>query len=319
MGNGDVFAVENPRNGELGYCSIMGEGEEEFGLAVFQGNQGYRRFVEIMNSEGTDQDDFEKTIMAPQLTLLMVDRREMEKEDISVISSLGLKFRGTNAWPIFRCIKPGYFPWFLEKDEVIFLTIALERAITISIKVRDNNLDLFEKEDEERLLTCRYRDSQWVEEWGSPVLSEPKPTVEEESLSPVQEAELLLIRNSAGKPGGTWEFDIFLAPLPVGPQGTRPYFPLCFLAVETKLGLILSAEMTEPWITNAAKMDIFIKIMQKSGRIPRNIHVKSETIKKLIAPIARSLEIKIRIEPLTLLDEARAEMENHLGTARKRT
>ena len=41
MSNEDLFAIENPQNGEMGYCSILGAGKQEFGLGAFLGDKGY--------------------------------------------------------------------------------------------------------------------------------------------------------------------------------------------------------------------------------------------------------------------------------------
>jgi hypothetical protein len=238
MGNDDLFAVESPDTAEMAYCSIMGCGGEQFGILVFLGEKGYRRLLDIMTSEGPDPDNFENTVMTPQLSYSYGSRKEMEKEDLAVINSLGLKFRGALAWPFFRSHKPGYFPWFLDKQEARFMTAIIERALVISERVRDNQLDLFERQDVGEVLTYRLLDNEWIEEWRTPSLPSPKPAAAESGLSPVKEAELLLLRNSKGKPGGNWEMDVFVMSLPIGVTTERPHFPLCFLAVDRKVGLI---------------------------------------------------------------------------------
>jgi len=72
-----------------------------------------------------EPEELDEKIMVPLLTMLFVDRDKLWKEDREVIHSLGLRFRGRNAWPLFRSQRAGYAPWLLEKDEVLFLTTAI--------------------------------------------------------------------------------------------------------------------------------------------------------------------------------------------------
>jgi hypothetical protein len=316
IGSDDLFAVENPDTGEIAYCSVMGAAKEQFGIVAFLGEKGYRRFLELI-SQGPESYDFDKHIMTPLLSFMLVSRQEMDKEDMAVINSLGLKFRGAKAWPQFRSQRPGYTPWFLEKEEAVFLTTIIERALVISDQVSDEGLDLYEKVDEDKVLTCRYRDGQWIEEWRVPKLSAPSMRSTESSVTPVKEAELFLLRNSKGKPGGSWEMDIFIMPLPIGISTERPHFPLCFLAVDKKLGIV-GVEMTEPWLSSTEKRENILKILRKGSLLPRDIRVKSQAVKDIIEPLATGLGIKISIEPLTFLEGVKADIEDHLAKSMMR-
>jgi hypothetical protein len=145
MDNEELFAVENPDDGEVGYCSILGSGGEEFGLGMFVGEDGYDRYTKLIAGE-TEPEDLEESMMVRGISMLLVDRDDLEKEDREVIRSLGLRFRGRNAWPFFRSQRPGYVPWFLEKGEVLFLTSAIQQALVVADEVRSGELDLSEGE-----------------------------------------------------------------------------------------------------------------------------------------------------------------------------
>lgn len=312
MGNEDLFAVENPDSGELGYCSILGSGKEEFGLGIFLGARGFKRYLEVMSTEA-GPEGFDEGIMTPMLSLLFANRQELQKEDIEVIRSLGLQFRGRNAWPLFRSQRPGYAPWFLEKEEGVFLTAAIEQALVVSNKVHNNKLDLFDNVDEDLVFTRYYRGGEWREEWRSPELSPRDLSNGIEAKEVINEAELLLLRNSADKLSGSWEVDIFVLPIPIGPPSSRPYFPICFLVVEGKQGLIIDSQMTEPWITLSQKRDTVIQILKRARQLPRNIRVKSEKVREILEPVIGSLGISLRMGPLPLLEEAKIGLRSYLS------
>jgi hypothetical protein len=109
MSNKDFFAVENPCNGELGYCSILGEGQQEYGLGIFLGDKGLREYVRMMSGK-EEPEEFDQSIMAPKLVMLFVNRGELQKKDREVMRSLDLSFSGKNAWPLFRSEGDGYLP-----------------------------------------------------------------------------------------------------------------------------------------------------------------------------------------------------------------
>ena len=192
------------------------------------------------------------------------------------------------------------------------MTDILERTLVISEKVRDEDLDLEEMDDQNKVLTCFLRDGHWLEEWRTPKLAAPKLPPAEYSLTPLKEAELLLWRNSKGKLSGSWEMDIFILPFPIGISTQRPHYPLCFLAVDKKLGVILDVEMTEPWISISQKRENILKTLHKANSLPSRIYINSESIREILEPLAVKLDIQVVVGNLTYLKEARAEIEKHL-------
>jgi hypothetical protein len=50
-------------------------------------------------------------------------------------------------WPLFRSYQPGYFPWFLARDEAGFLTLALQQALVVAPQLKEN-MDLLTPNNE---------------------------------------------------------------------------------------------------------------------------------------------------------------------------
>ncbi|MFP3880622.1 MAG: DUF6930 domain-containing protein [Dehalococcoidia bacterium] len=306
-----LFAVENPVDGEVGYCSILGSGGQEFGLGMLVGEQGYHRFTDILKAEDETQD-FEAGVKAPSISLLFVDRDVLQKEDREVIRSLGLRFRGRNAWPFFRSQKPGYIPWFLEKEEATLLTTAIHQALAVASSVQNGNLDPWARERDSAILTRCYRDDRWTEEWRKPPTGRTHgQETDKEDIGPVQEAELQLVSSWAEAYSGVWELDIFALPMPVAPtasEADRPYYPLCFLAVERKLGLVVAVNITNPWLTTSEKRNQLIQIFKKANQLPSEVRIKSDKLRGTVEPITDALGIKIRVASLPMLQQAKAHL-----------
>ncbi|MGA9347192.1 MAG: hypothetical protein WBW48_00105 [Anaerolineae bacterium] len=111
MYDSDVFGVQNPVSGEIGYCCIMGALGEMFALAVYLGSEGLESYMRIASEPPLDPSEaFEELLLQKCLMASFANREELAKEDYQVIKRLGLKFRGRIAWPLFRSYRPAYHP-----------------------------------------------------------------------------------------------------------------------------------------------------------------------------------------------------------------
>jgi len=131
----DVFGVQNPETGQTGFVSVMGMLGEHLALAVYLGPEGLYRFwgFQQMAATGPPETLFE----LPHLQVSFEDRNKLNQKDRDVINSLGLRFRGRQAWPMFRSYRPGFWPWYLEAAEARFLTFALEQAVDVALRFKE--------------------------------------------------------------------------------------------------------------------------------------------------------------------------------------
>ena len=315
MANEDIFAVVSPINAETGYCSILGNGGEEFGLSIFLGDVGLRRLVALIEEQ--EDDDATAAIMTPGLVFLLANRGELDEEDRKIINSLGLSFRGKNAWPLFRSQRPGYAPWFLERDEVIYLTATLRQALEIAGRVKDGSLDLRQNLARGKIITRYQTENGWQERWDILRLGYLDDFDRSEPLGAADEAALFLLSKRTKERSSSWELDIFVAPARIGPAGSRPYHPLCFMAVERESGLVVQMNMTPPWLNASEKQKEVICLLEKSETLPEEIRVGSQGKRALLEPIARALGMRLRVSRLRLLEDAKASLYEYLSGHKK--
>ena len=315
MANEDIFAVVSPINAETGYCSILGNGGEEFGLSIFLGDVGLRRLVALIEEQ--EDDDATAAIMTPGLVFLLANRGELDEEDRKIINSLGLSFRGKNAWPLFRSQRPGYAPWFLERDEVIYLTATLRQALEIAGRVKDGSLDLRQNLARGKIITRYQTENGWQERWDILRLGYLDDFDRSEPLGAADEAALFLLSKRTKERSSSWELDIFVAPPRIGPAGSRPYHPLCFMAVERESGLVVQMNMTPPWLNASEKQKEVICLLEKSETLPEEIRVGSQGKRALLEPIARALGMRLRVSRLRLLEDAKASLYEYLSGHKK--
>jgi len=205
----------------------------------------------------------------------------------------------------------------LNKDEVIYLTAALQQALEIAERAKAGSLDLRRGLMRGRIITRYPSQSGWQERWDTLRLESVGNSESGEPLDATDEATLLLLSERKKERCGSWEFDIFIAPARIGPPGSRPYHPLCFMAVQREYGLVVQMNMTQPWLSNSEKRKEVIRLLEKSEKLPEEIRIRSQGMRAVLEPIACALGMKLRVSRLRLLEGAKASLYAYLSGCKR--
>ncbi len=147
MDETEIFGVENPDTKEIGFVSPMGMLGEHLSVGVYLGAEGLYGFWDFQ-MEGLKAEPF-ALFEIPQLQVSFENRENLEKQDRDVIKNLGLKFRGSQNYPLFRSIRPGFMLWFITSDEARMLIYAIEQTLEVAPRVRENPDILIDESDTE--------------------------------------------------------------------------------------------------------------------------------------------------------------------------
>ncbi|WP_168120832.1 hypothetical protein [Paenibacillus sp. HB172176] len=296
MDNSHLFGVEDPVSKEIGYCCIMGNGGEMYGIAVYRGTRGLDSYIEA--ASGGDSDDIPFT--QDCLMLSFDSRDDLHPEEYKRIKELGLKFRGAHAWPTFRIYEPGYYPWPIEDwEHVQFLTHALQQAIEVSRDYRSDPDALHEPEDERILTRVSAEDGAnlvWSDQWltPKPEKNESKPEFK------INELRLAKIRKSLEGITEAWVMDCFYMPFPVKEDG-RPYFPMMFLLADRNSGQILHFHLFDGTAVTEEIAEQFLNLIEQVKVIPKEILIIRESAVEYLGAILDTLNIEVYVvehEPL---------------------
>jgi hypothetical protein len=113
MDDDRIFGVKCPETGRIDYCGVLGALGEVFALIAYEGAEGLNGYLKLLSGELQERShvlEHQRCLMAS-----FDDRSDLAPEDLEVIRSLELKFRGKNRWPMFRHYLPGYLPWFVTR------------------------------------------------------------------------------------------------------------------------------------------------------------------------------------------------------------
>jgi hypothetical protein len=293
MEDSDIFGVQNPADGEIGYCCVLGSLGEVFALNVYTGTEGLEIYQKMQRGEfySTPMDIYfvQKCLMAS-----FDNKKDLDKKDLNIIEELGLKFRGKHAWPMFRNYHPGCVPWFLTKEEVIFLTVALEQAIIVAERFKENpDLLTPAKKGTYFVRVPEKKENKliWKDKWLKPV-----PLKKEEKILPfVDEERLKKIKKEVKKGQNIWEIDYFYSPDPVyDKRGERPYYPLTFLCIDGRSHMPLSTDILKNTEIGDFREN-FLYLIESLKFMPGIIVTTREDVKELFEPVAKALGIRIEI------------------------
>ncbi len=301
------FGVVDPEEGGPVYCSTTGGEDGDRALMAYLGDEGLRGLLASVDSGGEGACDRLEVVQVQRcLSASFEDRDRLAEEDLTVVRRLGLGFRGRGAWPLFRSLRPGYYPWFLTGREARLLSVVLEQSVAVAERARvEPDLLLPGNEDGVLFRIPRGQGGGWTYERRH-VDAPPPPEPPRQSLD-----ETMLERALAGRGRlrRAWEVDIFRMRSPVSDGEVRPYFPRVAMWVEQDTGLILEEEMAEGPDSFPELVLTTVDLIEDMGA-PMAIMVQRNYVGDLLEPLTVAADIALlRVGWLEALEAAREILE----------
>jgi hypothetical protein len=304
----DIFGVQNPETGQIDFVSIMGSLGEHLAIAVYLGEEALYDFWLVHEQQVPP----EQILEVPQLQASFEDRSELTPQDRNLIKSLGLKYRGRQAWPMFRSYRPGFVPWYLTGDEVRYLTHVLAQTRVVVRQLHETPDLLDPSDDITYLVRVHNTGPDGSMAWSDKVMQIPPPETPAQEIA--LNREMLDDVRKLKSSQVILEVDFFLTPMQVQEKkDDRPYFAYMLLVVDQNSGMILGFESMGA-IPSFSDMlaqipQAFLGILAKIKIRPRQIQIQTERTYSYLMPICDQLEIKISPTPyLPFLEEAKSGM-----------
>ncbi len=309
MHDSDLFGVQDPVSGETGYCCVMGAAGEHYALGVYLGAEGLAGILRILSGEFYPGHD-ETLFVQKCLIASFEDRKYLQNEDLRQIKALGLRFKGANAWPLFRNYTPGFVPWYLTGEEARFLTLALQQAIEVSMRFEKDPEMLVQPSSGKILIRMPVKQGEsilWKDEWHDPLVPEG------EDFPPVDKTLLNRLKKAGLPKSGIWEVDFFYVPAPVWEKGKRPYYPYMSLMVDHNSGLILNFQLEERKELTSKFLEKFVSFFERLKIAPQVFLVKRDEVYGFLEPLAAGMGIRIEMaESLPALEGAKRSMRDFI-------
>jgi hypothetical protein len=301
MGIADSFGVRLADSDETGFVAFLGQGADFRACAVFRGWDAWRDALAARLS----QDEPVWMIETPQLQLAYFDRSLVSSAEAEVIRALGRRYRGRQAWPVFRCHRVGYLPWMVDQDEAHWLAGVLHQAYGMAMRVETDRSLLQSRFPEAFLVRVQDRQGAWSDDWQ--VL--PQATNTEISVS----IDLGKIGRLKAGPPQTRRLQIDLAITTAvvrAASEARPQTAYVLMVVDAETGRIEAGEILQAtggieamW---ARVPDLLLQVFLALGGCPREIEVRSERMANVVRSLSEMLPFRLtRREKLGYLEQAR--------------
>ena len=321
MEESDIFGVQDPETGEIGFVSVMGTMGEHLCIGVYLGVDAIYQFWMLQEiADSVDElETASRLLIIPQMQASFENRDMVEKEDAGIMRKLKLKYSGPNAYPIFRSIQPGCLPWFLDMDQIPFLTHVLQQTLDVASRYEEDKSLLWPDDvgDDDMYLLRVPSEQDGEIIWRDEISPIPAPVLHKISLDLDMAAYEVL--QDVPRVGNSVEIDLVMLLSPVeGRRGKRPYFPFTLLIVDADSGMILSHDLLSPL---PSLDDMYRKVPQKvidlllsNNMLPYEIHTQSHVLTTLLSPLFEELDTPVVERPsLPMVNEAKAAMFKHVG------
>jgi hypothetical protein len=316
MYDNDIFGVMDPNSKEIGYCSIMGNNKEFYGMAIYPGAEGFASLNAILNQEFPDEASY--GIHRQKCLRMEFGKRDyVSPEEMEIIKKIGIKFENKNFWPIFKDFSPGLYPWQLAEKDLPFMITAVEQALKIVIEFKDKK-EVFAKHIPDKIFTAVPTKKKKELVWNYDYI-EPEKYIKQTKFSVITEKDESLARELKQKYQKNkrieWQIDYFYSPKPVQDnESSRPYFPYLFMAVDSFSAIIIGTQLTEHGIS---KDSIFrhslLEFIEKHQYIPNKFIVRNIELTKILEDLAKILDIEIILnDDMAFLDEAKEDFIAYL-------
>jgi len=317
----EVFGVKDPETGVIGYCSVMGRLGEHLALGVYLGATGLAGLDALRVTKKPDIIEF--LCSQNMLKVSFENRAELRPEDLKVIKQFGFVYRGRQAWPLFRSLRPGYMPWFLTGSEARFLATAIRQALDVAMRFKDEPGLLTAPRPGTHLVRVAEAgagEPEWRDQWIEAV-----PLADEDAvaglLADVPPEPELLARAGARtrQRSGTWEVDVRPMPAPIAPPGERPYIPLQILIADHDSGVIFDTDIRAQTGHVTAFREHFIKVLDKLAQVPERILLTNHRTEVVLEPITEALGIAVeRVRKLVEIEQLYRSLEKYLHSGPRR-
>lgn len=288
----DLFGVQDPVTGKIGYCCALGNLGEHIALNVYMGPEGLSSYYEML--EFGEDDPMMAGLRQNCLVVSFENRDFLSEDDRKQIKELGLKYRGANQWVMAREYAPGWFPWYISDEQAVYLTHALRQSVDVALRAEDNP-DMLQFDEENVLVRVPKQTAEgliWedkimdVPEIDFDIALKPNPAVWARTKKLKQEKGAMLMSLS-------------YAPGPVRDDTkSRPFFPVMAFILAHPSKMIVAHEMFRPddielqlqnWMA-----DVFINSFKA---IPKQIVLPNGFAAALLEDIAEELDIELLLNP----------------------
>lgn len=303
MREDQLFCFIDPESQKPCMVSVMGKLGEHLSVTVYIGALSIHNILSVY-TYGENERTAELILSTTQVQLSFENRNDIEKRDYQIIKDLGLKFRGRQAWPIFRGIWPSHTPFFIEQAEAKILICGLEQLLEVIPQFK-NSPETIPAFSSGELLFRVQENNKWMSE------NRPQPNAAFETIDVEIEIKDIELLDEMPRVKNIIEIDSFINMAGIyGRRDERGVITHMLMVVDGESGMVLGHELLDPsdgmdemW---SVVPQALIEIFTEHEIVPETVWIRSPLIYNLCKPVFDKLRIEMKmVFELPMLDEAK--------------
>jgi hypothetical protein len=298
MYDSDLFGVENPETGEIGWCSIMGNAGEHFALGVYKGVAGFQSFWGLadLGDEGINMLNPEHLNVAFGQLCWMIsfeDAYMVYPQNKKHLKELRITFRGKGQWVTATSNDPGFHPWPLDEKDLPFLILCLQQAMNVAIRAEDKP-DLL---DEERWLVRKPTKKGAELEWEDTYLEDED--IPEAECTPIEPSEQFIKKiNGMKRVEGAMMLGTFLLRHDVQESpNERPWNPFLMVSLQYGSGYIVTQDMIRYSDLEKSLEPFLLNLFETIGVVTSQLGYHHPPVGQLLKKICQKANIDLFYVP----------------------
>ena len=286
----DLIGISNGDEDDTVFYSILGRGGECYGIAVYEGFEGLNSFLMLTMQEKLNLSTEYAMFNQKNLTCYWGNREELTDKQRKIIKELGYKYRGKNQWLYFMSFEPGYFPYNMDKEEVLRMSEYMQN-LELALKCYYEENEQVDFEHGNMFYVVMEEDKKIFSHGEVPL---PFTTFQFGNLL-ITDEELLSNLSQVPKCNAVLEADVSVLGVSVADKKyERPANPTLSLLGDANTGTIIKFEMLEPEDDAIVMLaEILIGFIFQFGK-PKEVRVTNVIVEAGLEQICDVCGIKLR-------------------------
>lgn len=296
----DIVGIQVGKDPEnTAFYSILGKAGECYGIVVYEGYDAFNSYLMLTMQEQMNLPVEYTMFYQNNLTCYWGNRDELSAKQREIIKELGYKYRGKNNWMYFLSYEPGYYPYNLNRDEVVRMTEHMENLVMAFTYYKESGTHIdFEHGN---MFSFVYSSDRNTWHFGE----EPLPFTRYNFGNLVITDEGLLEALSK-VPKGTLSLEADVRPLGAAvydKKYDKPANPAMSILADVNTGMMISCDMNEPDEDAMVGLaEALVGFILKAGA-PKEIRVSNVIVEAALEQICEICKIKLkRVKRLTEID-----------------